>query len=254
MTLHQRLEYEIELRNNYFELSSDKPDPLLVAREQTNHYAILLCALYGYGNAFKIVEFLQSLDFTLLDTNEKTIKKTLQNHYYRFQNSDDVIQSFLLCKELQKEYDLEDLFFEGYKKENNILDGIENFIITLNKVKQIESYGLNFLFGKPLKRNKKAEILTKQNAPYKRYNMFLRWMVRDDNLDLGLWNKIDKKDLILPLDTHTFNVCKKFELLEVGNYNLDSAIKISEKLKEFDRHDPIKNDFTLYRLGQEKRV
>jgi uncharacterized protein (TIGR02757 family) len=253
MTLHQRLEYEIELRNNYFELSASKPDPLLVAREQTNHYAILLCALYGYGNAFKIVEFLQSLEFNLLDENEQTIKKTLQNHYYRFQNSDDVVNSFLLCKELQKEYALEDLFYEGYKKENNILDGIDTFIETLNKYKKDNRYGLNFLFGKPFKRNKKGEILSKQNAPYKRYNMFLRWMVRNDNLDLGLWSKIDKKDLILPLDTHTFNVCKKFGLLEKGSYNLDSAIKITQKLKKFDNNDPIKYDFALYRIGQEKK-
>ena len=44
--------------------------------------------------------------------------------------------------------------------------------------------------------------------------MFLRWMVRFDTLDLGLWKKIDKKDLILPLDTHTFKVSKKLGLLE----------------------------------------
>jgi uncharacterized protein (TIGR02757 family) len=254
MTLQQRLDYEIELRNNYFELSSSKPDPLFVGREQSNHCAILLCALYGYGNAFKIVEFLQSLDFNLLDTNETTIKKELRNHYYRFQNSDDVINSFILLKKLQDEYLLEDLFYEGYKKENNILDGIENFINTLKKYNNIQSYGLNFLFGKPLKRNKKGEILYKQNAPYKRYNMFLRWMVRDDNLDLGLWSKIDKKDLILPLDTHTFNISKKFELLTKGAYNLDSAVKITNKLKEFDENDPIKYDFALYRIGQEKKA
>jgi uncharacterized protein (TIGR02757 family) len=254
MTLHQRLEYEIELRNNYFELSYDKPDPLLVGRNQINHYAILLCALYGYGNAHKIVEFLESLDFDLLNKDESTIKNKLKNHYYRFQKSDDVINSFLLCRRLQNEYDLQDLFYDGYKKENNIMDGIDNFINRLSSFKTNDSYGLNFLFGKPFKRDKKGEVLTKQNAPYKRYNMFLRWMVRDDNLDLGLWKKIDKKDLILPLDTHTFNVSKKVGLLDSGSYNLDSTIKITNRLKEFDKNDPIKYDFALYRLGQERKI
>lgn len=252
MTLHQRLDYEIELRNNYFELSVSKPDPLLVAREQNDPYAILLCALFSYGNASKIVNFLNSIDFDLLNVSDKEIKQFLQSHYYRFQNSNDVIESFLLLKELKNNYELEDLFYIGYKKENNILEGIEYFINTINKYKNLDTNGLKFLFGKPLKRSKKGLILTKQSAPYKRYNMFLRWMVRDDNLDLGLWKKIDKKYLILPLDTHTFNVCKHFGLLKEGRYNLDSAIQITNNLKKFDENDPIKYDFALYRIGQEK--
>jgi len=84
--------------------------------------------------------------------------------------------------------------------------------------------------------------------------MFLRWMVRDDNLDLGRWKNIDKKDLILPLDTHTFNVSLKLGLLNRKTYDLKSAILITQKLKEFDKFDPIKYDFAIYRLGQEKIV
>ena len=83
-------------------------------------------------------------------------------------------------------------------------------------------------------------------------NMYLRWMVRDDNLDLGLWKNIDKKDLILPLDTHTFKVSQKLGLLDRKNYDLKSALLITDKLKEFDKLDPIKYDFSLYRIGQEK--
>ena len=82
--------------------------------------------------------------------------------------------------------------------------------------------------------------------------MYLRWMVRDDNIDLGLWKNIDKKDLILPLDTHTFRISQKFGLLKNKNYNLKSALEISKKLKEFDSIDPVKYDFAIYRLGQEK--
>lgn len=82
--------------------------------------------------------------------------------------------------------------------------------------------------------------------------MFLRWMVRDDNLDLGLWKKVDKKDLIIPLDTHTFKVSQKLGLLQRKTYDLKSAILLTQKLKEFDNQDPIKYDFALYRIGQEQ--
>ena len=82
--------------------------------------------------------------------------------------------------------------------------------------------------------------------------MYLRWMVRNDELDMGLWKDVDKADLILPLDTHTFNVSKNLGMLVRKTYDLKSALLITEKLKEFDKDDPIKYDFALYRLGQEK--
>ncbi len=82
--------------------------------------------------------------------------------------------------------------------------------------------------------------------------MFLRWMVRSDELDLGLWQNINKKDLILPLDTHTFKVSQKLGLLNRKTYDLKSALEITSVLKTFDKNDPIKYDFALYRIGQEK--
>jgi uncharacterized protein (TIGR02757 family) len=79
-------------------------------------------------------------------------------------------------------------------------------------------------------------------------------MIRNDELDLGLWSNIDKRDLILPLDTHTFNVSKNIGLLSRKTYDLKSAVLITQKLREFDIDDPIKYDFALYRIGQEKLV
>ena len=76
----------------------------------------------------------------------------------------------------------------------------------------------------------------------------------NDPLFSTLLPNIDKKDLILPLDTHTFKVSKKLGLLENRTYNLKSALEISQKLKEFDANDPIKYDFAIYRLGQEKII
>ncbi len=82
--------------------------------------------------------------------------------------------------------------------------------------------------------------------------MFLRWMVRNDCLDLGLWKEVSTSDLILPLDTHTFKVSQKLGLLTRTTYDLKSALLITQKLKTFDAIDPIKYDFALYRLGQER--
>ena len=82
--------------------------------------------------------------------------------------------------------------------------------------------------------------------------MFLRWMVRNDNLDMGLWKNVNTKDLILPLDTHTFKVSQKLGLLTRKTYDLQSAVLITEELKKFNNEDPMCYDFALYRIGQEK--
>ncbi len=68
---------------------------------------------------------------------------------------------------------------------------------------------------------------------------------------MGLWSKIDKRDLIIPLDTHTFNVSLRLGLLTRKTYDLKASLELTAKLREFDESDPIKYDFAIYRLGQE---
>ena len=246
------LDKEVNQRNTGFELSYDKPDPLLVASRYDDEFIILLCALFAYGNAKLIVKFLDSLDFSLLERSDEIIDKELNNHYYRFQNAEDIKVVFKTFKRLKNEDSLNNMFVNAYKKENNILEGIDAIIQKIHKIANYNSQGFTFLISSPFKRDKLGVIKEIGNAPYKRWNMYLRWMIRDDNLDLGIWSGIDKKDLILPLDTHTFKVSQKLGLLDRQIYDLKSALLITEKLKEFDNQDPIKYDFSLYRLGQEK--
>ena len=248
MNLKKKLDDEVKFRNSYDEVNEDKPDPILVAREYRNEYISLICALFAYGKASLIVKFLKSLNFDLLKESENKIREELRNHYYRFQKPLDVVEFFITIKRLKEEDSIENIFFEGYKKENLILDGLKEIISKIQEINSFNSKGYSFLIGKP-----PSDKLIGQ-SPYKRWNMYLRWMVRSDNIDLGLWNKINKKDLILPLDTHTFKVSQKLGLLTRKTYDLKSAILITEKLKEFDLDDPIKYDFAIYRLGQEMKV
>ena len=246
------LDREVNQRNNYDEISYDKPDPLLVASRYDDEFVILLCALFAYGNAKLIVKFLDSLDFSLLEKSDEIIEKELDSFYYRFQNAQDIKIVFKTFKNLKNEDSLNSIFLKAYKKENSILEGIDALIQKIHKIANYNSQGFTFLISSVFKRDKLGVIKEIGNAPYKRWNMYLRWMVRDDNLDLGLWKGVNKKDLILPLDTHTFKVSQKLGLLDRQTYDLKSALLITEKLKEFDNQDPIKYDFSLYRLGQEK--
>lgn len=203
--------------------------------------------MFAYGNVKAIIKFLESLDFSLLEASDEKITQELAKHYYRFQNSQDISALFIALKRLKEIDSIENIFYEGYKKEENLLDGLWNFITTLKEVYPRESRGYKFLIGSVPKKVNSA-------GTYKRYLMFLRWMVRSDELDMGLWSKIEKKDLLMPLDTHTCKVSQKLGLLKRKSYDMKAVIELTETLKKFDEDDPIKYDFALYRLGQEKII
>ncbi len=244
MTLKERLDQEVCKRDAYAEISDEKPDPMLVARIYNDEVISLICALFAYGNAKQIVKFLSSFDFDLLDGDDKKIKNSLAKHYYRFQNSRDISEFFITLKRLKNETSLEDIFVQGYQKECQVLEGLASLISKLWSLNSYDSRGYKFLLGSPPHK--------KSSSTYKRWNMYLRWMVRHDSIDMGLWSKVDKSDLLMPLDTHTFKVSQSLGLLQRKSYDLKAVIELTNRLKTFDKDDPIKYDFALYRLGQEK--
>lgn len=245
--IKQMLDAELLSRNSKDELSYERPDPLLVARRHKDETIALACALFAYGNAKQIVKFLDSFDFDILHSSEDEIRKTLSSHYYRFQNSTDVVEFFITLKRLRDVDSIENIFYQGYKKEENLLDGLWNFISIFKDINKYESRGYNFLVGSVPKRVTSA-------GTYKRYLMFLRWMARKDHIDMGLWSHIPTSSLLMPLDTHTFAVSRKLGLLQRKSCDMKASIELTDILKSFDADDPIKYDFALYRIGQEKLI
>ncbi len=243
--IKEKLDAEVLKRNCEGELCEERLDPIMVAHRYKDPTISLICALFAYGNVKQIVKFLNSLDFTLLTKSDEEIKESLKNHYYRFQKSEDVSALFIALKRLNEKSTLRDIFKSGYDKNRDVIDGINALIKTLQEIYPHSSMGYNFLISQ-------ITLKTKGSGALKRWMMYLRWMVREDNIDMGLWSGVDKSDLIIPLDTHTFNVSKKLGLLSRKSYDLQAAIELTCKLKEFDKSDPLKYDFALYRIGQEK--
>ncbi|HEX9152891.1 MAG TPA: TIGR02757 family protein [Flavobacterium sp.] len=89
------------------------------------------------------------------------------------------------------------------------------------------------------------------NSAAKRINMFLRWMVRQDNkgVDLGIWKSISPASLSCPLDVHSGNVARKLGLLTRKQNDGKALAELDLKLREFDVNDPVKYDFALFGLG-----
>lgn len=85
----------------------------------------------------------------------------------------------------------------------------------------------------------------------KRINMFLRWMVRnnDTRVDLGLWNNILPAQLSCPLDVHSGNVARKLGLIKRKQNDGKALAELDLNLRKLDPEDPVKYDFALFGLG-----
>ncbi|WP_458701429.1 TIGR02757 family protein [Sulfurospirillum sp. 1307] len=234
---------ETKKRDTLVELSEERPDPLMVAKDYNDEFVSLICALFAYGNARLIVKFLRSLDFSLLDKNEDEIRENLKKHYYRFQSSNDIVEFFITLNRFKKASSIEDIFKIAYKKNEDVMSGLKEVISYMYELNSYRSRGYEFLIGK-IPSNTPA-------SPYKRWHMYLRWMVRKDNLDMGLWSGIDKKNLLVPLDTHTFKVGQKLGLIKRKSYDFKAVVELTESFRKIDKSDPVKFDFALYRIGQE---
>lgn len=164
----------------------------------------------------------------------------LQNFDYRFSKGVDFIQILKILQKLENEKESLGSLFEYYYAENknitNMLQGVTDYFysnVTMNITQ-----GFYHLLPNPSK-----------GGAMKRMNMMLRWFVRKSAVDVGIWNFIDKSELIIPLDVHVGNISRQIGLLTRKNNDMKSAIEITENLKKFDSKDPIKYDFALFGIG-----
>jgi uncharacterized protein (TIGR02757 family) len=87
----------------------------------------------------------------------------------------------------------------------------------------------------------------------KRLNLFLRWMVRRDAVDLGVWSVIEPRSLVIPLDAHIFTISRRVRLTRYKSAGWAMAADITKRLRRLDPEDPVKYDFALHRMGLFKK-
>ncbi|MBP5732119.1 MAG: TIGR02757 family protein [Bacteroidaceae bacterium] len=89
-----------------------------------------------------------------------------------------------------------------------------------------------------------------KGSPCKRLWFFLRWMVRRDGIvDFGIWRTINPTDLIIPLDTHVFNMARTMGLTTRCSADIRTAREITDRLREVFPDDPVLGDFALFGYG-----
>ena len=252
--LKQKLEYNYKA----FDKSQLTPDPLqfphLFKNEKDIEVMAFIASVFAYGNVKQIIN---SLDKFLLVSDNKpysfirsfSVPKTVPkfSFVHRFYSSNDVIQFFQLLKIVYEEFgSLKKLFLTGYNsKDENLKNAITNinqyFLDKAQKEFKTLSRGIVFMFPLPEK-----------GSACKRINLFLRWMIRKDDLDFGLWKEIPESKLIIPVDTHIANICKQLKLTKRKNVSWKMAEEITANLKKYDADDPVKYDFAICHIGMRK--
>jgi len=167
------------------------------------------------------------------------IDRLPQGVVYRTFNGVDLRYFILALRNIYKNHDgLEYVFTQGYNQHKKIKDAIIYFREVFTS------------FQEPNRSGKHIANADKGSSS-KRINMYLRWMVRQDKVDVdfGLWNNINPKHLMLPLDVHTGNVGRKLGLLIRKQNDWKAVEEITLNLRKLCIEDPIKYDFALFGLG-----
>jgi uncharacterized protein (TIGR02757 family) len=160
--------------------------------------------------------------------------------------SDLVALLWVLKQMLDRAGSIEGFFIEGWDSgAGDIGDALDRFSTRALALDLRGAYGrvprragVCYFFPRP-----------SSGSACKRLNLFLRWMVRHDALDLGVWSRVSPASLIVPLDTHVIRVARCLRLTRYTSPGWAMARDITESLRRLDPDDPVKYDFALCHLG-----
>jgi uncharacterized protein (TIGR02757 family) len=229
-----------------------KADPIciphLFSKKQDIEIAGFFAAIFAWGNRTTIInkskELMQLMDnaphqFCIQHT-DNDLKKLL-NFKHRTFNPTDLYYFIAFFKEhYSYNESLEMAFTKNLKKEDenieHALNGFYDYFFSLEDVP---------------KRTMKHIASPAKKATCKRLCMYLRWMVRNDNkgVDFGIWKNIHPAQLIVPLDVHVARVARHFNLINRKATDWQTAVELTNEMKQFDKNDPAKYDFALFALG-----
>ena len=232
------------------------PDPLQFvynySRPADMEVAAFLASALAYGRVQQIEKSLKNLlgrmgdsPYEFVMNFDKNKRKKLEDFKHRFTIGDDISDLLMLFRKiLSQSGSIERYFARGYNSgDRNIIPALTKFCNSLLDIytarqKPQASSGLKYLLVSPA-----------GGSACKRLNLFLRWMVRDDDVDAGLWKSIDKAKLIVPVDVHMSRLCKILGLYKRKTASLSTAVEITESFAEIEPADPVKYDFALSRIG-----
>lgn len=215
----------------------------VIGKENQETMAFIAACL-SYGSR---TQFFPKIQF-ILDKSNKEPYNWIKNGEYKEHFPNDKSCFYRLYSNammLQFFTALETLFEEFHSLENFIRT---TSVDTLTAIDSICTY-----FSK---QNVIGIIPKNASSACKRLCMFLRWMVRNESpVDLGIWEHfIDKRNLIMPLDTHVKQQAQKLGFISTNTANMKTAIELTKQMRKIFPNDPLKGDFALFGHGVNNKL
>lgn len=240
------LDQKVEIYNNPNFIESDPIQiPHLFSIKEDIEIAGFLSATIAWGNrkmiiqnSHKMMRLMGNSPFDFVMSHTEMQLETLENFVHRTFNGQDFSQ---FVKSLQHIYKTQGGLERVFAK-NIAFNSTQNSISAFKKI---------FFEVNHSPRTQKHISDPINGSAAKRINMFLRWMVRQDNkgVDFGIWKSIPASALSCPLDVHSGNVARKLNLLFRKQNDAKALLELDNNLRLFDPKDPVKYDFALFGLG-----
>ncbi len=240
-----------KLENLYRRYNRDPyvhPDPIeflyLYGDIKDREIAGLIASSLAYG---RVNQILKSVSYVLnrmtptpymflKDSTHTSMCKTFKNFTHRFARGDHLAGLLQGAKNVIDQYgSLNDCFLRAISDDDKtVIPALNFFSVALTA----KNYNPGHLIALP-----------QRGSACKRMNLFLRWMVRKDDVDPGGWQGVALSKLIIPLDTHMHKIGLKLGFTKKRQANMRTALEITSGFKQISPDDPVKYDFVLTRFG-----
>lgn len=224
--------------------------PLKYENPVDQEFAAFLAAHFAFGNVRSVCDHLTRI-YALSQGSlmqwfgSRGFKRDLESLQYRWIHPQDHVAIGLGLRAIaQSKRSLESIF-KGSWQPHDMRKSLQGFARSLRAIfgehhpSGMASRGIKFFISTP-----------SPQSVSKRSNLFLRWMVRTQAPDLGLWrNSLRPDQLLMPIDTHVARIANYIGLTQQKKVNWQMLEDIGQALKYLDPQDPIKYDFALAHLG-----
>ncbi|WP_395767368.1 TIGR02757 family protein [Aquirufa sp.] len=227
--------------------------PHLFSRKQDIEIMGFWVAILAWGQrktiiskASELINFMDGSPYDFILNHHPSDLKRFESFKHRTFNSTDALYFIRFFQQhYQGNESLETAFSFRYNAEEKTVE---------QAINRFYQYFFNDEFAP--KRTEKHVASPDKKSACKRINMFLRWMVRNDQagVDFGIWNNIKTHQLVCPLDVHALRTAESLQLIQPGPTNWKKALELTENLRELDPEDPVKYDFALYGMGIEEKT
>lgn len=209
-------------------------------------------AVLAWGQRVTIINKCKEL-FALMDHaphdfilhHQETDLKAFEQFKHRTFNTTDTLYFIEFLKQFYQSHEsLEEAFV---KRQDPTDETVETGLVGFHE--------LFFSLPDAPQRTRKHIATPARKSACKRLNMFLRWMVRKDDrgVDFGIWNRLSPAQLVCPCDLHVDRVARKLGLITRKQTDWQTALELTEGLRQLDPADPVKYDFALFGLGVEEK-